>query len=190
MCSSAAGAGASTRVSSGVGQLARVGKIWKAPAQNLYKVNCDAALDLARCRVGCGVVIRNAEGLVMAASSQRLVASFPPHIAEASAIRVGIQLAIDTGLNPITVESDAAVVVNWINGELDLLSEVGTIITDIKYLLHQIQCVAVTFVPRLANMVAHCLAKFALSCDEDRFWLEDDPPCVSHIVLADARLCV
>ncbi|KAK1571144.1 hypothetical protein Q3G72_012463 [Acer saccharum] len=95
VCPSAAGA--PTRVSSGVGQLARVDKIWKAPAQNLYKVNCDAALDLVRCRVGCGVVIRNAEGLVMAASSQRLVASFPPHIAEASAIRVGIQLAIDTG---------------------------------------------------------------------------------------------
>ena len=77
---------------------------------------------------------------------------------------------------------------DWINGEIDLCSEVGIIISDIKNMLLQIQCVAVSFVPRLANKVAHCLAKYALSCSEDRFWLEEYPPCVSLIVLAEAQM--
>ncbi|KAI9194946.1 hypothetical protein LWI28_010344 [Acer negundo] len=141
---------------------------------------------MAGCLVGCGAVIRNVEGLVMAASSPKMVATFPLHIAEATAILYGIQLAINSGLNPVTVESDAAAVVDWINGDIDLLSKVGTIFLDIKNLLHQIQCVVMTFVSRLANKVARCLSKFCLSCDEDRFWLEEDPPCVRLLVLAEA----
>ncbi|KAK3198821.1 hypothetical protein Dsin_022236 [Dipteronia sinensis] len=162
-------------------------KIWEPPAQGLYKINCDAAIDLAGCLVGCGVVIRNEEGLIMAASSQRMMASFPPHIAEATAILCGIQLAIDSGLNPVIVESDAAVVVEWINGGDILYSEIGVIISNIKNLLQQIHCAAVAFVPRSANQVAHCLAKYALSCNEDRYWLEEVPICANKLVVAECR---
>ncbi|KAK3198881.1 hypothetical protein Dsin_022296 [Dipteronia sinensis] len=133
------------------GQLNNQSKIWKPPNQGLYKINCDAAINLVGCLVGCGVVIRNEKGLIMAASSQRMLASFPSHIAEATAILCGIQLAIDTGLNPIIVESDAAVVVEWINCGDVLYSEIGVIISDIKNLLQQIQCAAVAFAPRSAN---------------------------------------
>ena len=105
----------------------------------------------------------------MAASSQRMIATFQPHIAKAYAILCGIQLAIDSGIFPIMVELDTTMVVSWINGGVDLCSKVGVIISDIKNLLQQIQCCAMSFVPRLANKVAHCLAKFALSCGEDRF---------------------
>ncbi|KAK3221353.1 hypothetical protein Dsin_008378 [Dipteronia sinensis] len=98
----------------------------------MYKIKCDAAIDLAGCLVGCGTVIRNAEGFVLAASSQIMVASFPTHTVEAIAILRSIQLAIDSGLNLIMVESDASVVVDWINSGNDLLSDVGVIISDIK----------------------------------------------------------
>ncbi|KAK3231660.1 hypothetical protein Dsin_003541 [Dipteronia sinensis] len=116
------------------------------PTQGLYKINCDAAIDLAGCL-----------------------------------------LAIDSGLNPVIVESDAAVVVKWINGGDILYSEIGVIISDIKNLLQQIHCAAVTFVPRSANQVAHCLAKYALSCNEDRYWLEEVPICVDKLVVAECR---
>ncbi|KAK3199632.1 hypothetical protein Dsin_023047 [Dipteronia sinensis] len=169
------------------GQLNIQSKIWKPPNHGLYKINCDAAIDLAGCLVGCGTVIRNDEGLVMVASSQRMMATFPSHIAEATAILCGIQLAIDSGLNPVTVESDVAVVLDWINGGDAFYSETGVIISDIKNLLQQTNCVAVAFVPRSANQVAHCLAKYALSCSEDRFSLEEVPNCVSKLVLAECR---
>ncbi|KAK2638398.1 hypothetical protein Ddye_026193 [Dipteronia dyeriana] len=149
------------------GKLNNQRKIWKPPNLGLHKINCDAIIDLADCLVGSGAVIRNEEGLVMAASSQRMMATFPPHIAEATAILHGIQLAIDSGLYPIMVESETAVVVDWINGGDTLYSEIGVIISDIKNLLQLTQCTAVAFIPRSANQVAHCLAKYDLSCNED-----------------------
>ncbi|KAI9180800.1 hypothetical protein LWI28_008283 [Acer negundo] len=158
--------------------------VWSPPSHDLYKINCDAAIDSTGYLVGCGAVIRNSNGLVMTASSQQLVATFLPHVAEAYAILCGLQLAIDSGLFPVTVESDAAVVVNWINEGLVPISEVGVFISDIKNLLQQIQFIAVSFVPRLANTVAHCLAKFALSCGEEY------PPCISLIVQAEAQTCL
>ncbi|KAK3194956.1 hypothetical protein Dsin_026266 [Dipteronia sinensis] len=64
---------------------------------------------------------------------------------------------------------------------------------EIDNLLHRqrilamIHCAAVAFVPGSANQVAHGLAKYALSCNEDRYWLEEVPICVSKLVLAECR---
>jgi hypothetical protein len=38
------------------------------------------------------------------------------------------------------------------------------------------------YVHREANMAANVMAKQALFGKEDRFWLEDIPFCISHIV--------
>ncbi|TXG66806.1 hypothetical protein EZV62_008081 [Acer yangbiense] len=42
--------------------------------------------------------------------------------------------------------------------------------------------VSVSHVPRLANNVAHGLAKYALKVVDDLFWIEDYPPCVRKVV--------
>ncbi|KAK3222306.1 hypothetical protein Dsin_009331 [Dipteronia sinensis] len=44
----------------------------------------------------------------------------------------------------------------------------------------------ILFASKKSNLVAHSLAKMALSNNEDMFWLESVPPCVEMLVLADA----
>ena len=44
------------------------------------------------------------------------LAIFSPQVADAAAIYRGIQLAIDTGLALVMIDSIAAVLVDWING--------------------------------------------------------------------------
>ncbi|TXG56280.1 hypothetical protein EZV62_017593 [Acer yangbiense] len=85
------------------------------------------------------------------------------------------------------IESDAEVIVGWINSRKHLASEIGLYIDDIHGLLCQSRCVAVSFVPRLANQVAHMLARNGLSCVENMFWLEDSPPFVCSFLAVDRR---
>ncbi|KAK3182792.1 hypothetical protein Dsin_030078 [Dipteronia sinensis] len=109
---------------------------------------------------------------------------------EAIAIYSGVELACETGLVPFEIESDAAVVVDWINEAKVFESEVGTIIDDIRFLMQRLNTCNVKFVFRKANYVAHFLAKLALSICEDQVWLEEYPSCVRKYLLDDFPSCV
>ncbi|KAK3230415.1 hypothetical protein Dsin_002296 [Dipteronia sinensis] len=161
---------------------------WTPPNPGMYKINCDAAIGSADRLVGFGIVIRDSEGFVMASSSQRIEASFTPQVAEALAISRGLQLAIDTGLHPCRIASDAKIVVDWINSGEVLCSEIGNVIADISTLLENEHCVSINFVSRKVNQVAHVLAKNGLVCAEDLFWLEEFPSCVGSLVAAECRV--
>ncbi|TXG65101.1 hypothetical protein EZV62_006376 [Acer yangbiense] len=58
-------------------------------------------------------------------------------------------------------------------------------ILDIKLQLLASPNCKIVFVPRNANMAAHCLAKLGLSVVTDCFWLEEDPPSLAAVVLGD-----
>ncbi|KAK2647938.1 hypothetical protein Ddye_015427 [Dipteronia dyeriana] len=137
--------------------------IWIPHDLNIYKINCDAAINVASCLVGFGNIIRNSEGPVMASSSQNIIASFSPQVAEAEAIHQGLLLAIDAGLFPCLMESNAEVVVGWINSVIPLCSDIGVVIMDIQNLLKLDLCISINFVPRKTNIIAHVLAKNGLS---------------------------
>ena len=162
-------------------------QVWIPPGPNIYKINCDAALSGSSSLAGVGIVIRDHCGMVMVASSQKFVATFTPQVAEAMAILQSLQLAIDSGLFPCCVESDAKVVVDWINSNKVLFSDIGSVISDIRRLCLQARCGSFLFVPRKANQIVHVLAKNSLSCDEDMFWLEEFPPCVGSLVAVECR---
>ncbi|KAK2662526.1 hypothetical protein Ddye_001100 [Dipteronia dyeriana] len=164
--------------------------IWIPPDPNIYKINCDATINVVGCLVGFGIIICNSEGLVMASSSQNITASFSPQAAEAEAIRRGMLMAIVAGLFPCLLESYAEVGVDWINSVIPLCSEIGVIIMDIQNLLKLDLYILINFVPRNANLIAHVLAKNGLSSVEDMFWLEEFPPCVSSLVSAECHLCL
>ncbi|KAK2654944.1 hypothetical protein Ddye_007996 [Dipteronia dyeriana] len=131
--------------------------------------------------MGFRIVIRNSNGLVMATSSQNITVSFSPQVAEAEAIRRGLLLAIAAGLFPCMLESDAEVVVGWINNVTPLCFEIGVVIMDIQNLLKLDIYISINFVSRKTNYIAHVLAKNDLSCVEDMFWLKELSPCVSSL---------
>ncbi|KAK0607443.1 hypothetical protein LWI29_015165 [Acer saccharum] len=158
---------------------------WKAPPDGVFKINTDAALNEQGLVSGLGVVIRDCQGQVMASLCSQMGVCYSPEIAEALAIRRGLQLAVETGLVPAMLESDASVVVNAIGSQDRSSSDVGIIIHDISCLLRSPCFNSISFVPRLANKVAHGLAKLALRFVGESVWLEDCPLSVESLVLGD-----
>ncbi|KAK3188750.1 hypothetical protein Dsin_028311 [Dipteronia sinensis] len=157
---------------------------WRLLDVSLFKVNFDAAIDAVWGRVRIGLIICDSGGLVMALCDQKIAIVYSPHVAEAIAILRGIQFAMDSGLVPFSLESDAQVIVNLVNNGVFPCSEVGLIIKDISLKLESFSNVSIDFVPRMANMTAHCLAKIG-SIDTYNYWMEDCPPCVALVVFGD-----
>ncbi|KAK1567899.1 hypothetical protein Q3G72_017938 [Acer saccharum] len=112
----------------------------------------------------------------MASSAQLVKVGYSTQIAEALAIKRGLQLARDVGLLSCSIESNAQVGVNLIKLPGTPCSEVGLIIKDIKLLLEEIPNCVVDFASRTSNIAVQMLAKLGLSVDTDMFWLEECPP--------------
>ncbi|KAK2649537.1 hypothetical protein Ddye_017026 [Dipteronia dyeriana] len=121
----------------------------------------------------------------MASSSQKVLANYSPHVRKSLLFFRGICFAMEDGLNPLLVESDAAMVVKWINDVCHKSSDVGIILTDILDFLKAQWCVSIQYVLRDGNRVAHLLAKNVFRCVKDMYWTEDYPSCVRTSDLAD-----
>ncbi|KAK0587875.1 hypothetical protein LWI29_030314 [Acer saccharum] len=105
----------------GVEQCERAGQTkdirWKTPTAGCVKINLDAALSVAKGVSGVGVVVRDWKGEVLASCCQRFEVCFPPLIAEVVAVLTGMRLALQLGLFPAMVESNALAVVELISAK-------------------------------------------------------------------------
>ncbi|KAK0574247.1 hypothetical protein LWI29_020355 [Acer saccharum] len=108
---------------------------WVPSFLDKFLLNSNVAVDGSRRMVGIGLVICNFEGCVMATSSQRICAYYSPMVDEAVAIMKGLHLAFDTGLVPLDLVSDAAVVVGMVNDMKEHDLEIGLVIDAIRRLM-------------------------------------------------------
>ncbi|KAK3220103.1 hypothetical protein Dsin_014073 [Dipteronia sinensis] len=108
-----------------------------------------------------------------------------PHNAEASAILRGLRVAVDSGLFPAELESDAKWVVDMINNRQSSCADIGIICKDIVYVMTQFD-ISVKFVSRQANRAAHALAKLALVYDRNFTWEEDFPLSIASVIWEDS----
>ena len=99
------------------------------------------------------------------ACSQKAKTTFPLQ-AEAEAVRWAISLAAKLEANNVIIETDSKICHDAIH-ELILPPpwRIASILVDLKSLLVSYSNVSVFWVPRLANMVAHSLAKWSPACN-------------------------
>ncbi|KAL5755139.1 hypothetical protein ACOSP7_023359 [Xanthoceras sorbifolium] len=121
----------------------------------------------------------------MGSSWQCIAGSLSPQCAKVTAIFRSLRYAADLGIWPSIIESDAEAVVNLINGDLMPLFEIGIFVKDIRVLLSELNIARVSFVPHLANSVAHGLAKLAVSLLSDGFLVDCVPHSVESCVMSD-----
>ncbi|KAL5780466.1 hypothetical protein ACOSQ2_011203 [Xanthoceras sorbifolium] len=160
---------------------------WLAPSPGWVKINSDVAVDVRGRRLGFGVVIRDYTGKVLVSYTSLLLGLFSSDIGEALAILLGLRLAIDMGLSTVCVESDAASVVKQLSSRVTSCSDIGLILDDILSLVVNFADLSFSSVRRSANIVAHGLAKFALSHQPVGVRLGSVPSPLALVVLDDSR---
>jgi hypothetical protein len=108
---------------------------WFPPSEGKYKVNWDAAIDTVNKRLGIGLIVRNHNGLVIAARSQTKMGCLEPVAVEELAAFQAIEFSIELGLQDIILEEDALQVVNALNFSDRCLNRFGQIVADAQMII-------------------------------------------------------
>ncbi|KAH9781470.1 hypothetical protein KPL71_008488 [Citrus sinensis] len=150
---------------------------WQSPPLPWYKVNINAAVSSKEARAGIGMLIRNSQGEVMAASNCREISTDNIEFLEALAIQKGIQLAKDIGLVLAITESNSLNVVNLINNKIHNRCEVGWLISNIQEALSSSKSTfQVNHTPRTSSFSSSSSEKTSVSknvVNSEEFIIED-----------------
>ena len=107
---------------------------WVPPPSGCYKANVDAAMFEALDCTGIGVVVRDHEGCIVAALSQRVRLTQSMEMAEALAARRAVVFAKELSLSDVLVEGDCLRVMQALAGSGRCNTLFGQVIEDTRRL--------------------------------------------------------
>ena len=117
-----------------------------------------------------GVVLRDHEGKVIGALSERI--ALPPSVedVEALACRRAILFARELNLQSVIFEGDSEIITNSLNSSEACFAPFGHLIENARHLASGFQAVAFAHVRRKGNGVADKLAKLARQSHFPQIW--------------------
>ena len=152
---------------------------------DMVKINYDGAIFPEEGRAGLGVVCRNSEGAVIASLSEQIPLPATIPLVEALAARRAAVFAVDLGLTTVVLEGDSDIVFKDLPNTEPSLAPHGHIVQDVKFLASSFSCIIFSHTRRQGNGVAHLLARRAINSPNQNVWMDNMPPDVLHVALAD-----
>ena len=113
---------------------------WKPPDSGLYKINFDGALFADQGSAGIGVVIRDWEGQVIAALSEKVRHPGSVDLVEALATRRAISFAKELNIHQMVIEGDSLRVIQAINEARPVQTLYGHVVDNIRFLSSSYRC--------------------------------------------------
>jgi ribonuclease HI len=161
---------------------------WLKPRGNFVKVNVDAAFNAEEGNGATGAIIRNSQGMFLAAGAR-----FIPHVASASmaealAILHGLQLATNMGFTKVEAESDALEVIHMCAGDERIWNDATAIYAQIITIASSIGEVEFLHCNRELNSIAHLIASNSLSSRTSCSWVEEPPSFILQPLLDDVTI--
>ena len=158
---------------------------WEPPPPQLLKINFDGAVFADTEKAGVGVEVRDSQGKVIASLAEKIKLPSSSDEVEALAAVRAFSLAMDLNLPSFIVEGDSKVVISALRKEEESFSSFGHLISSIKFYLPFCNCVSFSHTRRSGNLDAHFLAKHVRLIDNFSVWMEDIPPQIVDVLLAD-----
>jgi ribonuclease HI len=161
---------------------------WQRPEPRVLKLNTDASF-YADMRAGSvGAIIRDFEGSFVAASCRPISHVASAAMAEAIALKVGLELAQSLGCNRLIAESDSAETIEACSGESRWWNESAAIYADCIDISTMIGNVKFKSCPREANQVAHQIAKFSFLNNQTCNWVDEPPSFILDRLVNDVTV--
>ena len=158
---------------------------WRPPARDQYKVNVDGAIFKHRNQAGIGVVIRDKNGVVIAALSKLVNAPLEAVEIEAKAMESGVIFARDVGIREAMFEGDSLTICRALQGEGEAPSSTHNILAITLEQASGFRLSCFSHVKRQGNVPAHLLAQFAKEVESYIVWLEECPSFLEHACAHD-----
>ncbi|KAL4278726.1 hypothetical protein GQ457_03G026240 [Hibiscus cannabinus] len=158
---------------------------WSPPPTDHVKVNFDASyFSISRESVS-GVLIRDVNGLVLAARAYSHLNVPNPEVAEALACDQAVLFASSLGFRRVIVEGDSSSIIKKVQSSSLDKSYSFAMIVNIKRRFSDFANITFHHVRRLLNEPAHILAKMGRLFPLPKSWIGEAPSLVDEAVLRD-----
>ncbi|XP_065636888.1 uncharacterized protein LOC136070629 [Quercus suber] len=142
--------------------------MWKPPLWPLIKVNFDGSIFRDEDFVGAGVL------------------PYSPNAIEIIAATKALKFALNIGLSSIVLEGDSKITINALQSRGPSLVEFGNQIEEAKLLASQFTVVEFGHSRRQGNSIAHNIARHARHVSKFVMWMEELPPHLPTVILAES----
>ncbi|KAL6146356.1 hypothetical protein ACLB2K_057037 [Fragaria x ananassa] len=161
---------------------------WTHPPEGVTAINCDAAWSDEN-NGGLGVALRNHEGVCIGgAHGQAFLSSV--EAAEATAILLGVNVALDMGLKDVIVQSDSLSIITELNSSSSCKNwKITQIIDDIKWKKVFFNSITWDWIPREANQVADAAALLGKRMMGLNRWVNRPPSSLLSVLRNDGLPC-
>ncbi|KAL9426929.1 hypothetical protein AB3S75_033667 [Citrus x aurantiifolia] len=143
---------------------------WERPPTGWAKCNVDAAVFHSQSLVSYGCVVRNSEGMFLAASCDRFLGKFGAREAEALGVREALSWLKQLHLPRVIIEMDCLQVFKALSENHSNPNGFGLIIEECRFLMQNLREVQFSFVRRSANAAAHSVARVGGSKSDPSEW--------------------
>jgi ribonuclease HI len=159
---------------------------WRAPPEDVYKINCDGSFIPGSNKAGWGFIIRYHYGNVAAAGVGSANFLLSAQHAETIAFMKGIEHA-ELGMSRVILEIDAISIAKALSEPGIDRSGIGPVLCDIKTVMYNefAECI-ISHVSRECNVIADTLAAMGLNCrNGPLLWQDRLPDSVALLVSSD-----
>ena len=158
---------------------------WYPPQTSQHKVNYDGALFKEIWQAGVDVVVRDADGRLCGAFSDRTGLPGTVEEVEAIACKKAVRFALQLGLTDVVFEGDSESITIAINSGNPCYSSYGHILDDVTALVLNFVSASFLHVKRQGNVVVDKLAKAAKNIRCPHVWSDDIPTDVQQLIIHD-----
>ncbi|XP_050263906.1 uncharacterized protein LOC126708133 [Quercus robur] len=157
---------------------------WERPCQGWFKLNTDGSSLGNSSAAGGGGILRDASGNWVQAFS-RNIGTTTSFMAEIWALRDGLLMCLNLGINALEVELDARVVADPMNCSANSNVANFAVVNNCKRLISLLPQAKVTHCYREANQCADGLARLGTQQDADILFYNSPPPSLLYCFLLD-----
>ena len=158
---------------------------WQPLSGFSVKANFDEVVFGEDQEASIGVVIRNNEGQVLAALSEKVRMPVAMEILEMLAARKAAIFARDLSFSQLCFEGDAELMVKCLQSGMVSNALVGHLVKDFMSIRGHFRSSNIIHVRRQGNNVAHALARDARFSFPLKVWMEEVPPNIYCYVVRD-----
>ena len=158
---------------------------WLPPDPPRFKMNVDGAVFKDQRATGFRMVLRDSQGLVLAAMSKRIPATLAALEAEAKSMETVIHFVWEMGFREVFFETNSCTLKNILTGISVALASIETITESILAQVDRFRFVSFTHVKRDGNRPSHILAQFAKQVGDFVVWLEETPNLIEDACSQD-----
>ena len=159
---------------------------WRPSDQVNFKLNMGIYVDKESKSVGIGLVVRDAQCLVVATLQQKVETCDSKIQMQAVAVLSAIQFAFDMGFRQLEIDIPYKELLLLLQADDICLAPIEPLVDDILWVKSSCYFCQFSFVKSVCNKAALVLATKVVSSISPQVWLEDCPASIISIVHSES----